>query len=253
MQQPVRIPQTAMVFAAGLGTRMRSHRDDIPKPLVPVAGRTLIDRVLDKLVQAGIERVVMNASYRADQLIAHVEQRKDVEVVFSREEVPLETGGGLLKALPHLGDDLFYVVNSDITWVDGAELALHRLAARFAMREECHCLLLMADPAQSLGYEGKGDFVLDADGMIHLPDATHPPTHVFAGVQLMDPTMLKPYLQQWQREGDIPVFSLGTMFRQALADERQHPVQGLAHDNLWLHIGDGGGVAQAEEYYRVVV
>lgn len=240
----VYVPHTAMVFAAGLGKRMRSHRSDIPKPLVPVAGRTLIDRVLDKLVEAGVKTAVINVSYLGQQIIEHVTAtRQDIALVFSEEEQPLETGGGIVRAMASLGNDPFYAINSDICWVDGFTPALIRLAQGYdAARMDA--LLLACPTARTTGYDGVGDFVLDQRGQVRRRGEREVSPYVFGGIQILHPRLFTPYLAQ----EETPVFSLNQLFRRA-GDGWFDRIHAISHDATWMHIGDAKGVAEAEAWF----
>ena len=156
----------AMVLAAGLGKRMRPLTDTLPKPLVPVAGKALIDHVLDKLADAGVTQAVVNVHHRADQIEAHVKGRARPRIVISDERGELlDTGGGIVKALPHLGSAPFFHMNSDTVWIEGVTPNLSRLAAQFdAARMDI--LLLLASTATSIGYDGRGDFTMAPDGRL---------------------------------------------------------------------------------------
>ena len=155
-------PQSAMVLAAGLGTRLRPLTERVPKPLVPVCGRALIDHVFDRLVAARVKRVVVNVHYKADLVEAHVAARRDLEVSLSREDALLDTGGGIAQALPLL-DDIFFVVNSDVIWLDGKLSALARLTRAFdPARHDAR--LLLQRTASAVGYDGPGDFMVDGAG-----------------------------------------------------------------------------------------
>src|ERR1041384_797400 len=148
----------AMVLAAGLGKRMRPLTDTLPKPLVRVAGRALIDHVLDKLADAGVMQAVVNVHHRADQIEAHVKVRARPRIVISDERGELlDTGGGVMKALPHLGSAPFFHMNSDTLWIEGVTPNLSRLAAQFDPAR-MDILLLLASTTTSIGYEGRGDF-----------------------------------------------------------------------------------------------
>ncbi|MEM8616323.1 MAG: nucleotidyltransferase family protein, partial [Pseudomonadota bacterium] len=160
------MPHTAMVLAAGLGTRMRPLTDTTAKPLLQVAGKALMDRLLDNLTAAGVQRAVVNVHWCADQVEAHVKARTDVEIIISDErQQVLETGGGLAKARSLLGDDPVFVVNTDAFWGPSGPEPLRRLAERFdpARMDE---LLLLADTQRCLGYHGKGDFLRGEDGVL---------------------------------------------------------------------------------------
>src|SRR6185437_14132433 len=156
-------PKTAMVLAAGLGTRMKPLTDKRPKPLVEVAGRALIDHALDRLAEAGIERAVINVHHFAEQLERHLAARKKPQITISDERgLLLGTGGGILKALPILGDAPFYLINSDTLWIDGVKPNLARLAEGFDAKT-MDALLLLAPTTGSIGYAGRGVFGMAPD------------------------------------------------------------------------------------------
>src|ERR1700674_4622402 len=149
-------PTKAMVLAAGLGVRMRPLTEHLPKPLVPVAGRPLLDHVLDKLGDAGVTGAVVNVHYLPDQIIAHVASRPRPHVTISDErDQVLGTGGGVARALPLLGPEPFFHVNSDTLWIDGVKPNLERLAAAFRP-DKMDALLLLAPTTSSIGYGGRG-------------------------------------------------------------------------------------------------
>src|SRR3954462_15108220 len=151
-------PLKAMVLAAGLGVRMRPLTDRMPKPLVPVAGRPLLDHVLDKLADAGVRDAVVNVHYLPDQIVEHVASRSAPRVIISDErDVVLGTGGGVVKALPLLGAAPFYHVNADTMWIDGVRPNLARLAEAFDPAR-MDILLLMSPTTSSIGYHGAGDY-----------------------------------------------------------------------------------------------
>lgn len=156
-----KMPDRAFILAAGLGTRLRPYTDTLPKPLVPAAGRPIIDHVIDRLVEGGIKKIVVNLHYKADLLRAHLETRQDAEILFSHEEKLMNTGGGIKKALPLLGDDPFFVVSGDSFWTDdpGAS-ALRRMAA--AWDGQKMDLLLMVQPLSRMTLtQGRGDYDMD--------------------------------------------------------------------------------------------
>ena len=145
-------PQSAMVLAAGLGTRMRPAANGLPKPLVPLGGRALIDHVLDRITEAGVPRAVVNVHYCADQIVGHLAGRMQPEIVISDEtDLILDTGGGVRKALPHLGDAAFLIHNSDSVWIEKGAPNLARLFARWD-DDAMDCLMLLAPIESSLGY-----------------------------------------------------------------------------------------------------
>src|SRR4051794_9439026 len=198
---------TAMVLAAGLGTRMRPLTDTIPKPLVRVAGKALIDHVLDKLAAAGVKLAVVNVHYLAEQIERHLAKRKKPKVVISDERgLLLDTGGGVVKALPLLGDEPFFHVNSDTLWVDGAAPNLKKLAQTFEAKA-MDALLLLAPAKGSIGYGGSGDYSVHADGrLVARVEGSQAPL-VYAGVAILAPALF-----QQAPEG---AFSLTTLFAHA--------------------------------------
>ncbi len=176
--------RTAMLLAAGKGTRMRPLTDTCPKPLIEVAGRTLLDRALDKLVAQGVERAVVNVHYLADQVEAHVANRTDVEILISDERAELlETGGGVMKALPMLGDDPFYVVNTDVTWVTSGDTTFADMASAYDPAR-MDALLLLAPMSETLGFRGPGDFYLETDQQVARRGTRESAPYVFAGTHI---------------------------------------------------------------------
>src|SRR5262245_775217 len=162
----MRTPRCAMVLAAGLGTRMRPLTDTIPKPLVKVDGRPLIDYVLDRLADVGVERAVVNVHHFADQMQQYLTRRDRPQIVISDERgLLLGTGGGVKKALPELGNAPFFHINSDTIWIDGVKPNLARLAEAFDPAT-MDALLLLATTAGSIGYSGRGDFSMTPDGIL---------------------------------------------------------------------------------------
>src|SRR3981081_2222252 len=182
-------PTKAMVLAAGLGVRMRPLTDKMPKPLVRVAGRALIDHVLDKLGDAGVSEAVVNVHYLPDQIIDHTASRTRPRVIISdeRNEV-LETGGGVVKALPLLGNAPFFHVNADTMWIDGVRPNLARLAEAFDPRGH-DILLLMAPTASSIGYSGRGDYAMQPDGALRKRREHQVVPFVYAGAAIMSPSL----------------------------------------------------------------
>jgi len=160
------MPRTAMVLAAGLGERMRPLTEHMPKPLVPVVGKPLIDHVLDRLAAAGVTKAVVNVHYLADMIEHHLQNRKSPQIVISDERVALlNTGGGVVRALAKIGDAPFLLINSDTIWIDGAKPNLERLAQAFDPAA-MDALLLLAPVSTSIGYDGRGDFNLGPDGRL---------------------------------------------------------------------------------------
>ena len=225
----------AMVLAAGLGKRMRPLTDTLPKPLVPVAGKALIDHVLDKLADAGVTQAVVNVHHRADQIEAHVKGRARPRIVISDERGELlDTGGGIVKALPHLGTAPFFHMNSDTVWIEGVTPNLSRLAAQFdAARMDI--LLLLASTATSIGYDGRGDFNMAPDGRLSRRAERQVAPFVYAGAAILNPAIF----------ADAPTgaFSLNRLFDRAADAGRLH---GLRLDGTWMHVGTPEAIKAAE-------
>ncbi len=227
------LPQSAMVLAAGLGTRLRPITDRIPKPLVQVGGKALIDHALDRLAEAGVLRVVVNTHYMAEMVARHLEGRREPRITLSHEKELLETGGGILKALPLLGE-VFYVVNSDVLWLDGKIPALRRLAQAWDPAR-LDALLLLQRTASALGYEGPGDFIMDPLGGVRRRREREIAPHLFAGVQIVHRRLF---------DGQQPgKFSLNPLWDRALAAGR---LAAIAHDGEWYHVGTPDALALAE-------
>ncbi len=228
-------PRTAMVLAAGRGERMRPLTDHMPKPLVPVAGKPLIDHVLDRLAAAGVEQAVVNVHYLAEQLERHLTGRGRPRIAISDErQALLDTGGGVVKALPKLGAAPFFHVNSDTTWIDGTRPNLQRLADMFDGRR-MDALLLLAPVTGSIGYSGRGDFLMDADGRLTRRAAAQVAPFVYAGAAILRPELFK--------DAPAGAFSLTRVFDQAADAGRLH---GLRLEGLWMHVGTPAAIPQAE-------
>ena len=165
MSRRRRTPKLAMVLAAGFGKRMRPITDTLPKPLVQVNGEAMLDRILDRLAEAGVKKAVVNLHHLGGAIETHLAERKAPEILFSPEPEILETGGGVKKALPLLGKEPFFVINGDVLWLDGRSSALRRLAESWDGRR-MDCLLLLHQCVFAYGYEGMGDFFLDPVGVV---------------------------------------------------------------------------------------
>ena len=228
-------PHAAFVLAAGLGTRMRSLSATMPKPMVPLAGVPLIDRVLDGIADAGIARAVVNVHYLADMLEAHLAGRTRPAIVISDERGELlDTGGGVMKAWPQLNAGPFLIHNSDSVWIEGTGRNLDRLCAAFdpgAM----DCMMLLAPIARSIGYDGAGDFNLDSVGRLSRRIEGRQTPFVFAGVSIAHPRLFD----------DAPRgrFSLNTVWDRAIDRGR---LFGVRLDGIWMHVGTPEAVAEAE-------
>src|SRR5215831_3344147 len=232
------IPPCAMILAAGLGTRMRPLTDAMPKPLVPVGGKPLINHVLDRLAAVGVETAVVNVHHFADQIEQHLRPRRAPKIVVSDErESVLGTGGAVVKALPLLGEAPFFLVNADTLWIDGVRSNLARLAETFDFGR-MDILLLMAPTASSIGYEGSGDYAMLPDGALRKRKEHQVVPFVYAGAAIMSPSIFA-----GAPSGE---FSLTKMFDAANEQER---LFGLRLDGVWMHVGTPDAVGAAEEAF----
>ena len=223
------VPKSAMVLAAGRGTRMRPISDTIPKPLVEIGGRSLLDHAIDRLALVGVERVVVNVHYPADLVEAALAGRRHPRIELSREDELLETGGGVARALARLGE-VFFVVNSDVFWLDSKEYALARLAAAFDPAR-MDAVLLFHRTATAVGYEGGGDYFLDALGVARRRGEREVAPYLFTGVQLLHARAFDGIAE--------PRFSLNLVYNRAEAAGRLHAI---LHDGEWYHVGTPDGL-----------
>lgn len=219
-------PKTAMVLAAGLGTRMRPLTDDRPKALVEVDGRALIDHVLDRLVSVGVETAVVNVHWFADRLEQHLSRRDDIRIVISDErEALLETGGGLKKAKPLLGNDPVFVANIDSVWIDRGD-ALNDLIALWD-EQKMDAALLLARREGSIGFEGAGDFSVADDGQLAFRGERAEVPFAYMGVHITRPN--------YADNGPDGAFSLSPLWR---ASAQKRRLFGTVMDGDWMHVGD---------------
>ena len=229
-------PTTAMVLAAGLGTRMRPLTDKLPKALVTVAGRTLLDRVLDKLAQAGVERAVVNVHHFADQVEQHLRTRTDLEVLISDERAALlDSGGGIQHARALLGEEPIFVANIDSLWLEGATPALEGLK-RAWNPQLMDLLLLIVRRGHGIGFEGPQGFLMDEAGRLThsaSPDVVTPFANVGFGI-------LKPQVLDGQAD---PAFSIVPIWHRLQAQGRLY---GAPMDAFWMHVGDPAARDEAE-------
>jgi MurNAc alpha-1-phosphate uridylyltransferase len=217
-----------MVLAAGLGTRMRPLTDNLPKALVPVAGKPLIDHVLDRLKAAGVERVVVNVHHLADQVEAHLAARRDLDVVISDERAALlDSGGGIKHAAALLGRDPIFVANIDSLWIEGETPALEAMKAAWDPAA-MDILLLLVRRGHGIGFEGPQGFFMDAAGRLTHSTAAAPPTP-FANVGF---AILKPEILDREPDG---AFSIIPTWHRLQAQGRLH---GAPMDAFWMHVGD---------------
>ncbi len=230
------LPDTAMLLAAGLGKRMRPLTATRPKPLVKVGGEAIIDHVLDHVRAAGVGKVVVNVHYLADALEAHVRHHAaDLDVTISDERGELlETGGGVVRALPILGDQPFFVINTDNVWIDGPVDTLRLLANRWD-DEEMDALLLVVPLARATAHGGRGDFHMDAIGHLRRREPRRMAPFVYTGVQLVSPRLFV----------DAPggAFSMGTVWDRAIGAGRAF---GVVHQGLWCDVGTPAAIPIAE-------
>jgi MurNAc alpha-1-phosphate uridylyltransferase len=228
---------TAMVLAAGFGTRMRPLTDRVPKPLIELAGRALIDHALDRLAEAGIKRAVVNVHHLADQIEAHLRGRTAPRIIISDErQCILETGGGVRKALPHIGREAFVVHNSDSVWSEGAHSNLQMLLAAWD-QERMKALLLLARRDASIGYDGPGDFHRDAAGHLKRRIKGQDAPYVFSGVSILSPSLFEGVHDQ--------AFSLNVIFDRASAADS---LFGAVLDGTWMHVGTPQALLEAESH-----
>ncbi len=207
---------TAMILAAGFGTRMRPITEHTPKPLIPLCGRSLIDHGIDRLVAAGVKRVVVNTHYKAPMMAEHLTQRRDVEIVLSHEETLLDTGGGVKNALKHLGE-AFFVVNADVFWLNARTPALMRLARAWDPAR-LDALLLVQRTTSAIGYDGIGDFAVDALGYVRRRAEREVVPYLFAGIEILS--------RRFFEGSPDGVFSLNPLWNKAIAAGRlaaRHP------------------------------
>jgi len=229
------MPNRAIVLAAGLGTRMRPYNGHVPKPLVEIGGKSLIDYSLDRLADAGVESVVVNVHHLADILERHLAPRQRPQIVISDERGELlGTGGGIAKALPKLGEAPFFLVNSDTVWLDGVKPNFRRMADAFDP-QTMDALLLLAPTANSIGYTGRGDFAMLPDGRLRRRRENEVVPFVYAGAAVLSPAMF----------ADAPkgAFSLTLLFDRAVERAKLY---GLRLEGVWMHVGTPEAVAAAE-------
>jgi N-acetyl-alpha-D-muramate 1-phosphate uridylyltransferase len=236
------MPKCAIVLAAGLGTRMRPYNGVVPKPLVEVRGKALIDYSLDRLAAAGVERAVVNVHYLADALENYLAKRGKPQIVISDERGELlGTGGGIAKALQKLSEPAFFLVNSDTFWLDGVKPNFARLAEAFD-EAEMDALLLLAPTTGSIGYNGSGDYAMLSDGRLQRRAEREVVPFVYAGAAILSSTLF----------ADAPsgAFPLTLLFDRA--GERGR-LFGLRLEGVWMHVGTPEAVAEAEAALAAVV
>lgn len=229
----------AMVLAAGFGVRLRPITDTTPKPMVKVLGRTLIDRTIDRLIDGGVQSIVVNTHHLGEVVHQHLKKRDDIEILFSQEDPILETGGGIAHALPMLGDQPFFVCNGDTLWLNGSQNAVKRLLRHWD-DEKMDALLMLHSTVDAYGYSGMGDFCVDPLGLLTRRPESEVSPYLFTGLQILHPRLFK----------DAPqgAFSLNVLYDKAMENDRLY---GMVHDGEWFHIGTPDALDEAESYMRL--
>jgi N-acetyl-alpha-D-muramate 1-phosphate uridylyltransferase len=229
------VPKTAMVFAAGLGVRMRPITEGLPKPLVKVGGRALIDHCLDRLAENGVERAIVNVHWLADQIEAHLAKRRSPKIFISDERSKLlDQGGAIKRALPMIGGDPFLVCNTDAFWIEGPRSNLKRLAEAFDF-ETMDILLLVAASAGAVGVDWPGDFTMSREGALTPREPREVAPFVYAGVGIVKPQLFAGETAE--------IFRLAPFFHAAAGESR---LFGVRLDGLWVHVGRPETIAEAE-------
>jgi MurNAc alpha-1-phosphate uridylyltransferase len=224
-----------MVFAAGLGMRMRPITDALPKPLIKVGGRALIDHCLDRLAENGVERAIVNVHWLADQIEAHLAPRRSPKIIISDERSKLlDQGGGIQRALPMIGGDPFLICNTDAFWIEGPRSNIARLAQAFDPKS-MDILLLVAASAGAVGVDWPGDFTMSHDGRLKSREPRHIAPFVYSGVGIIKPELFD--------TENAEVFRLAPFFHEAAKTGRLY---GVRLDGLWVHVGQPGTIAEAE-------
>lgn len=226
---------TAMVMAAGMGKRMRPLTATMPKPMVRVAGKPLIDHALDRLAESGVTNAVVNVHYLADALEAHVVDRDVPKVTISDErDQLLETGGGLIKAADML-PDTFFCLNADNIWLDGPKSAFHDLSARWDA-DKMDALLLLVGHAQAENFKGKGDFHMDGEGRLKRRQSGRIAPFIYTGIQLLSKRLL--------RDAPEGKFSTNILWNRAMEEGRLY---GVSFTGMWFEVGTPDAIAPTED------
>lgn len=228
---------SAMVFAAGLGTRMRPITDTLPKPLVEIAGRTMLDRMLDRLGEAGVQRAVVNVHHLADMIEAQLRRRGGHPAITVSDERDrlLDQGGGIVKALPLLGPGAFLICNTDALWLEEGDSSIARMMAAWDPAR-MDVLLMVADTAGAVGVDWPGDFAMAPDGRLIRRQEGEVTPFVYAGVGIIKPELFAGMAE--------PVFRLAPFFFRAASEGR---LFGSRLEGTWLHVGTPAAIAEAEE------
>mgnify|MGYP001822353061 CR=1 FL=1 len=228
------VSDTAMIMAAGMGKRMRPLTTTMPKPMVRVAGKPLVDHALDRLADAGVARAVVNVHYLADALEAHLGNRAAPKVMISDERGELlETGGGMIKAKPHLPDP-FFCLNADNIWLDGPRDAFHDLSARWDP-DRMDALLLLVGHARAANFNGLGDFYMDPVGKLSRRRTGRVAPFIYTGIQLVSQRLL--------RDAPEGKFSTNILWNRAIEEERLY---GVSFTGQWFEVGTPEAIAPTE-------
>jgi len=227
----------AMILAAGLGTRMRPLTDILPKPMINLCNKPLIEYAIDKLQDYGIEKIVVNTSYKAE-IIEDYLKNSFSDIVISREAAPLETGGGIAKALHNFDQEAFFSINSDVIWLDFEYPTLNNLADNFS--DDIDILLLLFPTDKAIGYQGNGDFFLQDNGYLRRRQEHEKAPYIYTGIQILRKNIFS----------DIPqgAFSLNLLYNRAMQASPQR-IKGIVHKGDLLNVGDLVGKQAAEEFF----
>ncbi|WP_294535046.1 nucleotidyltransferase family protein [uncultured Rhodoblastus sp.] len=235
-------PEKALVFAAGLGTRMRPITLTVPKPLVRVGGRAMLDHMLDRLDEAGIAEAIVNVHWLADQIEDHLRDRTAPRIKISDErETLLDQGGGIVKVLDEFHGRPFFICNTDALWIEEPRSQLARLACAWD-GDKMDVLLLLAETGTSVGVDWRGDFFADAQGRLRRPGPGETAPFVYSGVGIIKSSLFV----------DCPLapFRLAPFF---FAAAEQGRLFGLPLEGRWLHVGDPEAIGEAERIYASAV
>jgi MurNAc alpha-1-phosphate uridylyltransferase len=227
---------TAMILAAGRGERMRPLTDAVPKPMIPIAGRSMLDRSMDRLIAHGVRTIVVNVHHLGEQIATHLDGRARI----LREDRLLETGGSVQNALPLLGKGPYFILNGDGLWRDGSQPMLSRMEAAWDPAR-MDALLLLHPIDKVIGREAKdrGDYFLEADGRARRRGEAASAPYLFASVSICDSRLL--------RDAPDGPFSLVKLWDRAQAEGR---LFGVVHDGDWFHVGTPQALADAEAMLR---
>ena len=229
----------AMILAAGLGTRMRPITKQTPKSLVQVDGHSLIDHIIDRLVEGGVTDIVVNLHYLGDQVERQLSRRESPNITFSWEHGELlETGGGVKNALKQLGNDPFWVVNCDALWLNGPQKMMARAIEQWDP-EKMDALLILHSTVDAYGYEGQGDFQVDPNGLLTRRTELETVPWLFTGIQILKPRVFD--------NTPMEAFSLNVVYNNMIENARLY---GMVHDGEWFHVGTPEGLGEVEGFMK---